>query len=79
MQTHTISRVYVGNVKIEAEQSFPVVDMAYCFDVSPATVSRIILEWLTQMDARLRSLILWPPWEDLQKTCTMLKRLQISK
>ena len=42
-----------------------VVDLAYRFDVSPATVSRIILKWLTQMDIRLKSLILWLEREDL--------------
>ena len=54
----------------------PVVDLAYRFDISPATVSRILLKWLTQMDIRLKSLIIWPERDDLQKT--MPNCLQVS-
>ena len=46
----------------------PMVDLAYHFGVSPAIVSRIVLKWLTQMDIRLKSLIIWPEQENLQKT-----------
>jgi len=42
--------------------------LAYCFGVSPSTVSRIFLKWLKQMDLRLSNLILWPDHEALRKT-----------
>ena len=43
-------------------------DLSYCFSVSPSTISRILLQWLKQMDIRLQSLILWPDCDALQKT-----------
>ena len=63
-------------VMIKMRLDSPVVDLAYRFGVSPATVSRILLKWLTQMDIRLRSLIIWPERDDLQKT--MPKYFQLS-
>ena len=41
--------------------------LAYCFGISPSTVSRIFLKWLKQMDVRLSNLILWPDREGLRK------------
>jgi len=55
-------------VMIKLRLDSPMVDLAYRFGVSPATVSRIVLKWLTQMDIRLKSLIIWPDRENLQKT-----------
>ena len=46
----------------------PIQDLAYRFDISKATVSRIILKWLIQMDIRLQGLIIWPDRESLRKT-----------
>ena len=43
-------------------------DLAYRFDISKTTVSRIILKWLIQMDIRLLGLIIWPDRESLRKT-----------
>ena len=43
-------------------------DLSYRFNVSCATVSRILLKWLKQMDIRLKDLIIWPDREVLQKT-----------
>ena len=43
-------------------------DLAYRFNVSCSTVSRIFLKWMTAMDNCLRHLILWPNRECLQKT-----------
>lgn len=63
-------------VMLKLRLSSPIVDLAYRFDVSPATVSRLLLKWLTQMDIRLKSLIIWPEREDLQKT--MPKCFQVS-
>ena len=47
--------------------NIPLQGLAYQFGVSKATVSRIFLKWLTQMDIRLRDLIVWPDWESLKK------------
>ena len=43
-------------------------DLAYRFSVSCATVSRVFLKWMTAMDQCLRTLIVWPDRESLQKT-----------
>ena len=42
--------------------------LAYNFGVSASTISRIILKWLTQMDIRLKGLIMWPDRDSLRKT-----------
>ncbi|XP_065896022.1 uncharacterized protein [Dysidea avara] len=46
----------------------PLVDLSCRFNVSPSTVSRILLKWITQMNIRLKGLIIWPERENLQKT-----------
>jgi len=43
-------------------------DLAFRFNVSCSTVSRIFLKWITAMDHCLRHLIWWPDRESLQKT-----------
>ena len=43
-------------------------DLAFRFNISPATVSRLLLKWLIAMDERLRKVIIWPDRESLQKT-----------
>ena len=45
----------------------PLRDLAYRFDVSLSTISRILLKWLTAMDVRLQPLVLWPEREALLK------------
>ncbi|XP_065912378.1 uncharacterized protein [Dysidea avara] len=46
----------------------PIQHLAYQFNVSKATVSRILSKWLTQMDIRLQDLIIWPDRDSLRKT-----------
>ena len=43
-------------------------DLCYRLNISPATVSRIVLKWLKQMDIRLQHLIFWPDRDALRKT-----------
>lgn len=43
-------------------------DLAYRFDVSQATISRIMMKWLKAMSIRLDRLIVWPHRDSLQKT-----------
>ena len=43
-------------------------DLAYRFDVSSSTISRILLQWLTVMDTQLQPLILWPERDALRET-----------
>ena len=43
-------------------------DIAFCFHISTATVSRLLLKWLVLMDVQLQKVILWPDRESLQKT-----------
>ncbi|KAE8743409.1 hypothetical protein FOCC_FOCC010980 [Frankliniella occidentalis] len=45
-------------------------DLAYRFNISQPTVSRIITKWLEVMSLRLKSLIIWPEREILGKTIT---------
>lgn len=46
----------------------PVQLLAFLFNVSSATVSRLLLKWLVQMDTRLQDLIIWPVHDTLWKT-----------
>ena len=46
----------------------PFQDLAYRFDISLSTVSRIFLAWMIVMDKRLSPLINWPEHEDLWRT-----------
>ena len=46
----------------------PFQDLAYRFDISLSTVSRIFLAWMIIMDIRLSPLINWPEREDLWRT-----------
>ena len=46
----------------------PLQDLAYRFDISLSTVSRIFLAWMTVVDIRLSPLISWPECEDLWRT-----------
>lgn len=55
-------------VLIKLRMNLPMKDLAYHFQVSVATTSRIWLKWLVHMDGCLGSLIMWPGREDLQKT-----------
>ena len=43
-------------------------DLCYRLNISPATVSRILLKWLKRMDIRLQELIFWPDRDALRKT-----------
>ena len=57
----------------------PLVDLSYRSNVSPSTVSRILHKWITQMDIRLKGLIIWPERENLQKTMPNCFRLSFGK
>ena len=43
--------------------------LASLFDVSAASVSRLFLKWLAQMDIRLQDLIIWPDCKVCRKQC----------
>lgn len=43
----------------------PMQDLAYQFDISQPTVSRIFLAWMTALDIKLAPLIKWPEGEEL--------------
>ena len=55
-------------VMIKLRTDLPNKFLGYSFGVSPATVSRVILKWLVQMDIRLQDLIVWPDRDALRKT-----------
>ena len=53
---------------IKLRLNTPLQDLAYKFQVSLSTISRIVLKWVTNMDIRLRPLILWPDRQELRQT-----------
>ena len=48
--------------------NMPMQDLAYRFNISRSTVSRIFLAWMCVMDVRLMPLIVWPERQDLIRT-----------
>ena len=48
--------------------NMPLEDLAYRFNVSVSTISRVFLAWMVTMDTRLSPLIKWPDREDLWHT-----------
>ena len=48
--------------------NMPLEDLAYRFNVSVSTISRVFLAWMVTMDTRLSPLIKWPDREDLWRT-----------
>ena len=55
-------------VLMKLRLNVPLQDLAYRFDISLSTVSRILSAWMTVMDVRLSPLISWPEREDLWRT-----------
>ena len=53
---------------IKLRLDLPFKDLAYRFGLSVSTISRIFSKWLTIMDGRLSSLIVWPDRDSLCKT-----------
>lgn len=56
--------------------NMPLEDLAYRFNVSVPTISRVFQAWMIAMDTRLSSMIKWPEREDLWRT--MPQRFQFS-
>ena len=50
----------------------PLLEFAYKFDVSVATVSRILIKWLAILDTNLKPLIKWPEREVLWQLAIVL-------
>ena len=48
--------------------NMPLEDLAYRFNVSVSTISRVFLAWMVAMNTRLSPLIKWPDREDLWRT-----------
>ncbi len=57
----------------------PLKDLAYRFDLSVSTVSRIFAKWLSIMDVRLSFLVQWPDRESLWKTMPQCFRENFGK
>ena len=56
-------------VLTKSRLNVPQQDLAYRFDVSQSTVSRMFfLLWITVMDVRLTPLIVWPEREEVLRT-----------
>ena len=53
---------------IKLKLNMPLEDLAYRFNVSVSTISRVFLAWMVAMDTRLSPLIKWPDREDLWPT-----------
>ncbi|XP_077551226.1 uncharacterized protein LOC144164850 [Haemaphysalis longicornis] len=52
----------------------PLQDLAYRFNVSQATATRVVERWLSVMHVRLNKLVKWPEREHLQRTMPMCFR-----
>ena len=50
--------------------NMPMQDLAYCFGISLATVSRIFSAWIVVLSVCLAPLIRWPKYEDSWRTMT---------
>ena len=57
----------------------PLKDLAYRFDLSVVTASRIFSKWLFIMDVRLRCFMKWPDHESLWKTMPQCFRANFGK
>ena len=55
-------------VLMKLRLNVPQQDLAYRFDVSQPTVSRIFWSWMIVMDARLSPLLKWPEREEIIRT-----------
>lgn len=55
-------------VLMKLRLNVPYWDLAYRFEVSASTVSRIFFTWITIMDIRLSQLVYWPERDELWKT-----------
>ncbi|XP_078605565.1 uncharacterized protein LOC144878628 [Branchiostoma floridae x Branchiostoma japonicum] len=58
-------------VLIKLRLNVPLQDLAYTFQVSLATVSRIFSTWIVALDTRLSCFVSWPEREDLWRTMPM--------
>ena len=61
-------------VLMKLRLNVPKQDLAYRFDISLSTVSRIFSYWMMVLDARLSPLISWPEREELWRTMPMCFR-----
>uniref|UniRef100_A0A224Z151 Protein containing DDE Tnp 4 domain n=1 Tax=Rhipicephalus zambeziensis TaxID=60191 RepID=A0A224Z151_9ACAR len=52
----------------------PLQDLAYRFEVSQSTATRVVERWITAMHVRLRRLVEWPDREQLQQTMPLVFR-----
>ena len=55
-------------VLIKLRLNVPILDLAYRFEVSLSTVSRVFKAWMEVLDVRLSPLISWPEREELWRT-----------
>ena len=53
---------------IKLKLNMPLEDLAYRFNVSVSTISRVFLAWIVARDTRLSPLTKWPDREDLWRT-----------
>ena len=63
---------------LKLQLDLPYKDLAYRFDVS-TTISKIFYKWLSIMDEKQDSLIIWPDRESLWKTMLMCFRACFGK
>ena len=55
-------------VLIKLRLNVPNQDLAYRFEVSLSTVSRVFKAWMEVLDVHLSPIISWPEWEELWRT-----------
>lgn len=66
-------------VLMKLRLNVPLQDLAYRFEISLSTVSRILTAWMTVLDVRLSPLIRWPERDELWLTMPMCFRFAFGK
>ena len=67
-KTKTLSPLEFVMVLIKLRLNVPNQDLAYRFEISLSTVSRVFNAWMEVLDVRLSPLISWPEREELWQT-----------
>jgi len=66
-------------VMLKLRLNDPIQHLAFQFNVCKATISRVLLKWLAQMDLRLKDLIIWPDRDNLRKTMPQCFQVSFGK
>jgi len=52
----------------------PEQDLAFCFQVSQPTVSRIFITWINFLFVKFNKVTIWPCWQTVDKICQLFSK-----